>query len=275
VDAEIVAKDRLRVTTRNVTEFQLSPFETMLGTTVEIDGQLVRLGPGEVAGLEPRDLVKENGRWRQGRFKLTDSLQKNLVWHGPIDDAFKEPFVVVFPTGQSRNKRFQTWVEFELKHFRERWRALMRADLPEISDVTALEQGLESIQSSLILFGDADSNRVLRHLQENGLGGLHRFDLPITSREGKWKFGDESFDGDRFVPACIFPLLHNVKYIVLNSGLTFREGHDRTNSLQNPKLPDWAIIDITQPPDALAPGRIHDAGFFDEKWQLKNQPKGP
>jgi hypothetical protein len=29
------------------------------------------------------------------------------------------------------------------------------------------------------------------------------------------------------------------------------------------------------PPDAFAPGRIHDAGIFDEKWQLKNQPKAP
>jgi hypothetical protein len=97
------------------------------------------------------------------------------------------------------------------------------------------------------------------------------------------------YDGNRFVPAFIFPNLHQKPvprqrlspaddaqgYIVLNSGLTFREGHDRTNSLQNPKLPDWAIVDITQPPDAFSPGRIHDAGFFDEKWQLKSQPKGP
>ncbi len=39
-------------------------------------------------------------------------------------------------------------------------------------------------------------------------------------------------------------------YIILNSGLTFREAHDKTNSLQNPKLPDWSILDITQPPTA-------------------------
>ena len=80
-------------------------------------------------------------------------------------------------------------------------------------------------------------------------------------------------DGNRYVPAMVFP--SGSHYIVLNSGLTFREGHDRTNSQQNPKLPDWAIIDITQPPDAFSPGRIHDAGFFDEEWKLKAQPKGP
>jgi hypothetical protein len=100
--------------------------------------------------------------------------------------------------------------------------------------------------------------------------------------------GETTYDGNQFAPVCIYPNLlqkpgprgriyygEGRGYIVLNSGLTFREGHDRTNSLQNPKLPDWAIIDITQPPDAFAPGRIHDAGFFDERWQLKNQPKGP
>jgi hypothetical protein len=62
--------------------------------------------------------------------------------------------------------------------------------------------------------------------------------------------------------------LNPQKYVVLNSGPTFREGHDRTNSLQNPKLGDWALIDLAEPPSATAPGRIVAAGVFDEKWQL-------
>src|SRR5439155_23118521 len=94
----------------------------------------------------------------------------------------------------------------------------------------------------------------------------------------QWTFGERKFDGDDFVPVMAFPRKDGrgfPRYVVFNSGLTFREGHDRTNSQQNPKLPDWAIIDITQPPDAFAPGRLHDADFFDEQWQLKRQPKGP
>jgi hypothetical protein len=58
-------------------------------------------------------------------------------------------------------------------------------------------------------------------------------------------------------------------YLVINSGPTFREAHDRTNSLQNPKLPDWAIVDITTPPDAEKPGKIMAAAFFDEAWKVK------
>ncbi|WP_156345567.1 hypothetical protein [Verrucomicrobium spinosum] len=60
---------------------------------------------------------------------------------------------------------------------------------------------------------------------------------------------------------------------MINSGLTFREAHDRTNSLQNPKLPDWAVIDITTPPDAERAGNVVDAGFFDASWKVA--PRNP
>ncbi len=57
--------------------------------------------------------------------------------------------------------------------------------------------------------------------------------------------------------------------MVLNSGLTFREAHDKTNSQQNPKLPDWAVVDVRTPPGDSAPGAISAAGFFDERWQVQ------
>jgi hypothetical protein len=61
------------------------------------------------------------------------------------------------------------------------------------------------------------------------------------------------------------------KYICLNSGFTFREGHDYTNSMQNPKLPDWAVVKVgpDTPPTAEAAGLIEACGFFDEQWRLK------
>jgi hypothetical protein len=74
------------------------------------------------------------------------------------------------------------------------------------------------------------------------------------------------------VLAKIYPNPDNApRYMVLNSGPTFREAHDRSNSLQTPKLPDWAVIDLSQPPDDKVPGKIAAAGFFDEQWQLKSK----
>ena len=33
-------------------------------------------------------------------------------------------------------------------------------------------------------------------------------------------------------------------------------------------LPDWAIVDVTTPPNSRFPGKIANAGFFGERWEL-------
>ena len=274
VDAEIVSGGRIRATTKNIRSLTLNPWEKMQGAVVDIDGQTVELVAEPTirpeTGLHSASLTRIDGRWRPTSDPQLDK-RKNASRSGPIDDAFMGKFTVITPTGKSKNSTFQRWCEFELDHFRQRWRSLMRAELPEVRDLdfgkneNLTKASLDA--GNLILFGDADSNSVIRQL----LGHL-----PVQFENATWKLGDAAFDGDRYVPALIFPRpMSATGYVVLNSGLTFREGHDKTNSQQNPKLPDWAIIDITQPPDAFFPGRIHDADFFDEQWQLKRQPKAP
>jgi hypothetical protein len=228
--------------------------------SVTVDGQALERGEGQ--------LLKEGTIWRwttdeERAIAAIAPLAKRPGLQGPIDDAFLEPFVVIAPSDKSRNGAFQAWCDLELAHFRSRWRALMRAELPVVENLDLARRA-----RNVILWGDPDSNEQIR-----GIMGA----LPLEFENGKWKFGGQTFDGNRFAPAIVFPrpAKQPKGYIVLNSGLTFREGHDRTNSLQNPKLPDWAIIDITQPPDALSAGRIHDAGFFDEAWKLKGPVKGP
>ena len=268
VDAQIVDDRELRITTTNVTGLKLSPSGVKV-QEVTVDGQQVELIPSHFGENGEITLLKIQDEWRHTTHAFAHfPLNKNPFTKGPIDDAFLTRFVVVLPSGKSRNKRFQAWMDFELAHFRDRWRALMRGELPTVRDTDfdfdAYDPGL-----NVVLWGDADSNAVIKKITA---------DLPIRFQGSNWSFGGQTYEADGFVPAMVFPSpsrggAHN--YIVLNSGLTFREGHDRTNSLQNAKLPDWAIIDITQPPDAFAPGRIHDAGFFDEEWKLKSQPKGP
>jgi hypothetical protein len=83
------------------------------------------------------------------------------------------------------------------------------------------------------------------------------------------------YPADDHAPVLIYPNpLRHGRYVVLNSGFTFREGHDSSNSLQTPKLPDWAVVDLDTPPDAYAPGKIVAADFFDEQWQYR-KPGGP
>jgi len=70
------------------------------------------------------------------------------------------------------------------------------------------------------------------------------------------------------VPVFIYPNpLNPQRYVVVNSSFTFREYDYLNNARQTPKLPDWAILDITKPVTARAPGGIAAAGFFGEKWE--------
>jgi len=56
---------------------------------------------------------------------------------------------------------------------------------------------------------------------------------------------------------------------VLNSEFTFREYDYLNNARQVPKLPDWAIIDLKTPPDSRYPGKVVDADFFGERWEVR------
>jgi len=94
--------------------------------------------------------------------------------------------------------------------------------------------------------------------------------LPIHWDAQSVHIGDKTYPAGSHVPVLIYPNPLNPKrYVVLNSGFTFRELDYENNARQTPKLPDWAIIDITVPPTAQTPGGIPAAGFFGEKWELQ------
>jgi hypothetical protein len=97
--------------------------------------------------------------------------------------------------------------------------------------------------------------------------------LPAKWANGQLTLAGKSFDAATHVPALIYPNpLNPARYIVLNSGFTFREFDYYNNARQTPKLPDYALIDVTAPITQKAPGKIVHAGFFDEHWGTP-QPK--
>ena len=81
--------------------------------------------------------------------------------------------------------------------------------------------------------------------------------------------GRDDLRGEHHVPVLIYPNPLNPKrYVVLNSGFTFREYDYLNNARQVPKLPDFAVVDIDVPVSSRAPGGIVTAGFFTEEWTL-------
>ena len=79
----------------------------------------------------------------------------------------------------------------------------------------------------------------------------------------------ETFPAASHALIAIYPNpLNPSRYVVLNSGPTQREFDYLNNARQVPKLPDYAVVDLTTPPGPRWPGRIALAGFFGEQWQL-------
>lgn len=186
-------------------------------------------------------------------------LRKRPGLQGPIDDAFTAPFLYVLPDKPCTSPAVEAWLQWEMNHQRDRWRWLMRGDVRtrKASEVTADDIS----RYNLILWGDTTANAVTQRILPS---------LPVKWTAAGVTVGARKFDGGTVVPVAIYPNpLNPERYVVLNSGLTFREAHGRTNSLQNPHLPDWAVLDVTTPPNDQQAGKVLDAGFFGEKWEVK------
>ncbi len=266
IEAGVSQGGILAVTTRNVRAFRVDPkfvrASVALPYTMEIDGQQLRFH--EKQETAPQNYYVSRGP--DGKWRLSDSPPRvpgtAKAGGTTIEDAFLDRFIMVLPERESYSPKVNSWVQSESQHFLTRWRSLMRGDVrvKRASEVTP-----EDIQSShLILWGDARSNPLINRF-------LPKIPVRWTPDDivvGAARAGSETHV---LVMGCPNPEAPH-RRIVLNSGLTFREAHDRTNSLQNPKLPDWAILDITVPESAESAGRVTAAGFFDERWQVRPTP---
>lgn len=186
-------------------------------------------------------------------------LAKKHDLQGPIDDAFMDSFVIVKPTGTAKHPKVQAWVEAELARAIEHWRRHFRGETQVIDDKSVTPEQFAS--SNLILWGDPASNAILAKIADK---------LPIEWSAGAIKVNGQTYSAEEHALILIYPNpLNPKKYVVLNSGFTFREYDYLNNARQVPKLPDWAVIDLKTPPNSRFAGKVVAADFFDEAWKLK------
>jgi len=260
VDVRFPHAGRLEAKTRNVAAFTVRR-EKPDRLAAVVDGQPLTIE----AGQADRWFVKENGRWMvQDRAtaerRWSNGQRKVHGLSGPINDAFMEPFLFVRPTGQAAHASVAAWTDTELRHATKMWRDLFRADVP-IKDDTAVTAD-DIANKHLVLWGDATSNRLLAKMLAAG-------GLPVKWSAQHLEFRGQTYDAEHHAPVLVFPnpLSGGRRYVVLNSGIDFRDEGYGTNSLQTPKLPDYAIIDLREPPGPRWPGKIVEAGFFDTAWK--------
>ncbi|MFO0871520.1 MAG: prolyl oligopeptidase family serine peptidase [Pirellulales bacterium] len=258
LDARLSAGETTTVDTRGVTSFRLQPPAPT--ARLVVDGQTVKLPAVRLAAGQSFTLERPaGGNWRVIGDEPANpaTRRKRPGLQGPIDDAFLDPFLFVVPSGTSSTPLVDRWVQRELAHARERWRAVCRGEVRVKKDVEVTAEDIAAFH--LVLWGDIQSNRLLAQLAGK---------LPVQWAADQLILGQQRWPASEHMPVLIYPNpLQPARYVVLNSGLTFREAHDRTNSQQNPKLPDWAIIDLRQPPNDQTPGRVAAAGFFNESWE--------
>ncbi len=206
----------------------------------------------------------KSGQWKEGT--RPDELLSTYKRHGlqgPIDDAFMDAFIFVRPTGKAHHELVDQWSKAELERAIEHWRRHFRGEA-RVKDDTAITDA-DIAGANLILWGDPQSNAVMKKIANK---------LPIEWGDDAISPGDPSFDTKNHALISISPNpLNPRRYVVLNSSFTFRDYAYLNNARQVPMLPDWAVVDLRTPPNAVWPGKVVVAGFFDEKWRLKRPEK--
>ena len=265
VEAGLIGNRHIEISTLNVSRLVLSmpsgtcPLRPNGSPTVIIDGQKLSGDRVRTDRSWESRFIKALGQWRLvGRFEFA-GLAKRPGLQGPIDDAFMDRFVMVKPTGRANSEAIGKWTEAQLGQALSDWELQFRAKPRVVDDIDLTRDDIEN--SNLILWGDAGSNLLIERIIDQ---------LPLNWTSDTLALGQVEAGAGTHVPVLIFPNPLNPNlYVVLNSGFTFSRFGHMSNATQTPKLPDWALVDISKPYNAGDPDCIAAAGFFNERWQPK------
>jgi hypothetical protein len=263
VAAEVVNDHAVTIQTSNVAALTIEMGAA--ANLIDIEARPVVTVDGEklsVAGpMSDRSwtvhFVRNGGKWAVGE-PDSKELRKHHGLQGPIDDAFLDSFLMVRPTGTPLIPSIEQWCAGEQAHAIREWRRQFRGEARVKDDLAVTDS--EIANNNLVLWGDPGSNRILARIADK---------LPIKWSAAGVRIGDKTYPANSSALILIYPNPLNPKrYVVLNSGHTFREVDNLNNAQQVARLPDFAVVDTTTPADGYAPGKVVDAGFFGEKWQL-------
>lgn len=271
VDARITGPASVEVKTSGITALTLdfaaghSPFDLRRPVEVTLDGTKVTLGTTKSDRSFQASFHQKGGKWLAGPLPKEAGLRKEHGLTGPVDDAFMDAFLFVTPSGPALNPAVEKWVGSELPRAVREWQKQFRGDVPQKKDAEVNDADIAA--NHLVLWGDPSSNAVLKKLADR---------LPVKWTASGIIANGKTYAAGEHVPILIYPNpLNPARYVVINSGFTYREYDYLNNARQVPKLPDWAVVNLSEAPNAVTPGKIVEAGFFDESWQLQSAPASP
>lgn len=263
IEATIDSPASVKISTTNTAALTLdfgpggAPLTLATPATIRIDNQQLTVPPPASDRSWRVHLRKLNNKWTQMTTPTEPGLHKIPGLQGPIDHAFMDSFVIVKPSGQPLHAATAAWAASEQTRAIAEWRKQFRGAPQVRTDNDITDADIAS--SNLILWGDPGSNKILARIAAQ---------LPVKWTADGIELGNRKYPANH-APILIYPNpLNPARYVVINSGFTFREYDYLNNARQTPKLPDWAIVDTSTPPGPRYPGKIAAAGFFNEDWQL-------
>lgn len=271
IQAKLEDDSKIVVSTKNISRLTLGPFPTLRSApsspstpprSLVIDDQTFSIGkltPPAMVKLAKRDdrwSIESAGANASGPSK---ELRKHPGLQGPIDDAFMSSFVVVAPQESKEPSPVEQWASSELNHFVQHWQTQFRGTVDPIShdEISAEDKQTKN----LILFGTPATNPMIADALKQ---------MPIKWDSKSIACGNRMHDAANCALIAIYPSPYaKDRYVVINSGFTFREYAYLNNARQIAMLPDWAVVNVISGATSQLPGEIIEADFFDERWQLK------
>ncbi len=257
VDARVEKPSRIVLTTKGVEAVRL-----------DRDPTLTKEGPMEVVidgttlsyAADAPLLAYKDTTWHAG--EPAPALRKTGRLTGPIRDVWHEPLTLVYGTEDPT----QTEANLEVARALAQIRWGVDVSYPIVKDS---EVDLEARpKTSVILVGNAKSNRVLRALETE----LPMRIVPASEpfgRNGSIVFGDRTFTGNELGGAFVYPHPKaREHYVLVVAGTTAR---GTLRALSMPELvPDFVVWDERMAPargqTLLGNGTVLAAGFFDTSW---------
>lgn len=262
VDAKIDDDGTLIVKTENVRALRLA---RGIASGVQLNGEELPFDTAADGLLPDVYYLCDKGAWSVIDYETSKAFPDNNEVHkrhdlqGPIDDAFMQSFVCLEPTGEPWSDSLNDWSKWTLKRFSTEWNKWHRGDLPTVRD-TDLSKAMIASQN-LILFGDPGSNKVIARIVK---------DLPLEWTRDSITFAGVNYATDDHSIAMIFPNpLNRKRYVVINSGHTFRERDFKaSNSWLFPRLGDAAVLKFAGKGETGFTETVQHAIIFDSDWRV-------
>ena len=205
----------------------ITPSKTAEDISHDIGGQFMMIVLCSLFGIPALlKFMSGQGTWIEGDKKLIRNSRGQEVQIDSITKIDKTKWdakgiAKIHYEVDGKKKKF---VMDDFKYDRKPMGELMRGDVQVVLDRELTEDQIETC--NLICFGDFSSNRILYNISQL---------LPIDWTRETLRVGDQTFDPVKHVPVFCYPNPMNPeRYVVVNSGMTFREFSNTSNSRLEP-----------------------------------------